>query len=847
MANTIKGITIEIEGKTSGLTKSLQEVESQIKKDDAALKNLDKALQLDPKNVDLLAAREAVLADKTDAVAQKMEILQQVHEDATTAMVEGMGLSTSQMAELEAEIATTGVTLDQLSGEADNASGSIEDTGESAESTAGDLDDAGASAEDFGEAVETAGKVAEKALKAVIAAAAAVGTAIVAGTTKASSSLIKATTDTAAFADEINTLSKTTGLSTKTLQELNYAAGLLDVETSTITSSMTKMEKTMSSAVNGSKSAQKGFSALGISIKDSNGQMRSSEDVFWDAIDALGKIENETQRDAMAMQVFGKSAKELNPLIEAGSNAFRDLAKEANDVGYVMSNDTLDGFNALQDNMDRLSNLATSVGHSFGQVLLPILSQMSGAGVGLMSELSKALSEAGGDVDKLGGIIETFAPRAVALVEEYAPKILSVVQSVISALLPAIIAVAPQLISMLGTIIEQVASSISQNAESFISAFSSLFQSVVNSVTTLLPVIIPLAVSLITTIGSALVENAPMLLQSALSVIMTLVESFLSTESIEQLTMAATSIITGLLNGLTTALPILIPAAINAIMTLVETLLSSGCLSQILQAALTLITTLAGALISYLPKLIERLPEIIMGIVKFLTGDALPQIIDAGVKLLTAIVTNLPQIIAAVIKALVTLVVEMGKYILGDGKDALLKSFGDAFGKIISAAANWGADMIQGFIDGIKKMIGKLTSAVSSVAKTIASYLHFSEPDLGPLSDFSESGSDMIQNFIKSMNSQQNALKNAVNQTAAIISNGMDDSYTIATKSSVQQTVDYSGGLSRIEQAITAQAVPAAAAAGPAQIVVPVYIGSEHIDTIVLDAIDKNNYTTGGH
>ena len=82
MANTIKGITIQIEGKTSGLTKSLQEVESQIKKDDAALKNLNKALELDPTNVDLLAAREQVLADKTNLVSQKMDILQQVQQDA---------------------------------------------------------------------------------------------------------------------------------------------------------------------------------------------------------------------------------------------------------------------------------------------------------------------------------------------------------------------------------------------------------------------------------------------------------------------------------------------------------------------------------------------------------------------------------------------------------------------------------------------------------------------------------------------------------------------------------------------------------------------------------------------
>ena len=95
MAGTIKGITIEIEGKTSPLVKSLQDVETQIKKDDAALKNLDKALALDPTNVDLLAAKEAVLADKTEAVTSKMEILQQVQQDALTDLPEDSQLSSS--------------------------------------------------------------------------------------------------------------------------------------------------------------------------------------------------------------------------------------------------------------------------------------------------------------------------------------------------------------------------------------------------------------------------------------------------------------------------------------------------------------------------------------------------------------------------------------------------------------------------------------------------------------------------------------------------------------------------------------------------------------------------------
>ena len=182
--------------------------------------------------------------------------------------------------------------------------------------------------------------------------------------------------------------------------------------------------------------------------------------------------------------------------------------------------------------------------------------------------------------------------------------------------------------------------------------------------------------------------------------------------------------------------------------------------------------------------------------------------------------------------------IEMGKYILGDGKDALLKSFGDAFGKIITSAANWGADMIQSFIDGIKKMIGKLKDAVSNVAKTIANYLHFSEPDLGPLSDFSKSGGDMIDEFIKSMQREQPALVAAVNGTAGLISSGFD----IGSQAMVNRTTDYEGGLSRIEQAVAS-----VGNSGEGTWVFPIYIGGDHVDTLVVDALDRHNYLTGGH
>lgn len=846
MASTIKGITIQIEGKTSGLVKSLQDVESQIKKDDAALKNLDKALKLDPTNVDLLAAKEQVLADKTNLVTQKMDILQQVQQDALSELPEDAQLSASQMAELEAEIATTGNTLSDLQSEASGASDDLENVGSSADTASGEVEKSSDSFEGLGEAAEVAGEVAITALEGIVIAAAAVGTAVVGAMTAAGSAMVDATMQTSQLADELGTLSKTTGLSTDTLQELNYAAELLDVDTSTVTGSITKLTKTMNSAADGSESTQKKFEDLGVSYLDSSGQMRDAEDVFWDAIEALGQISSETERDAASMEIFGRSAKELNPLILAGKDAFDELAAEAHNVGYVMDSETIEAFGDLDDNMQRLSNGAQAVEQSFGQILLPLLTDMSGEAVDLLGQFSGAMADAGGDIDQIGSIIEKFAPQAVSLVEKYVPKILGVVEQTLNALLPVVISVAPQLISMVGSLIVTVADSISQNADAFISAFSVLFESVVNSAITLLPVLVPLATNLILTLADSLISNAPLLFDSALSIIMNLCEMLLSPESIEAILSSATLIITGLLDGLTTALPILIPAAIDAILTIVDTLLSSGCLSQILQAALTLIITLAEAMVGYLPELISRLPEIIMGIVEFLIGDGLPMIIEAGFELLVGIVGNLPAIIGAIIDALIELVGAMFEYITGDGAEDILRGFEAAFDGIIKGAYNWGSDLLGNFIDGITSMFGKLSSTVSSAATTVSDFLHFSEPEKGPLSDFNESGGDMIENFIDSMNSKQAELEQAVANTAGIINGGLNGNYDVATTSTINQTVDYSGGLSRIEQAITAQVAAASPGDGGTWIF-PIYIGGDHVDTIVVDAVDRYNYTTGGH
>ncbi len=182
----------------------------------------------------------------------------------------------------------------------------------------------------------------------------------------------KATIETSQLADEILTLSKVTGLSSDKIQEMNYSSELLDVSSETTTGAMRKMIKSMDDARGGGKEASEAFKELHLSITN-NGKLKDSEQMFYDIVDALGKVKNETERDALAMQIFGKSAQELNPLIDAGSKSLKEFGQQAKDMGYIMSLDTLEAFGNLDDKMQIFSNQATTYKNSIAVVLLPVL------------------------------------------------------------------------------------------------------------------------------------------------------------------------------------------------------------------------------------------------------------------------------------------------------------------------------------------------------------------------------------------------------------------------------------------------------------------------------------------
>lgn len=215
----------------------------------------------------------------------------------------------------------------------------------------------------------------EKLAKKFDGVSAAVGNAIL-GIGAMISGLVKCSMASAELADELITLSNQTGISTDELQKMQYASKFLDVDVQTMTGSINKMVRSMNEARDGSGNASEAFKKLRIRVTDSRGALRDQNDVFAEVIDKLKNVKNETERDALSMQIFGRSAQELNPLIKAGSEGLKEYYEEAEKLGIVMSEEDVMALGQMQDAWDKMQSSFDAVKNQLALALLPVLTKL---------------------------------------------------------------------------------------------------------------------------------------------------------------------------------------------------------------------------------------------------------------------------------------------------------------------------------------------------------------------------------------------------------------------------------------------------------------------------------------
>lgn len=353
----------------------------------------------------------------------------------------------------------------------------------------------------------TAGKIA-------LITGGAIGAGALAGTL-ALGKMLNTATNTG---DEIMKLKDKTGISAEELQRLQYITGQLGAKFEAIPTVMGALTKNMAAARSGSKETAAAFQALGVKVTDSTGKLRPQSAVFKETLAQLSKVKNQSERNALAFKLYGKSAADLFPLLNAGSGEIKKLASEADKLGLVMSGDQIAALDNLGDSMDKIKSAAKGIGNQIIGKLLPKIQPLIDKVVDKLPSLIPAISDGAGGF--IGNILDTagkFAPvisevmgtlskmqgsGLMSIIEQAMPVILQLAQlalplinegfgmlmSVIQPLIPDIMKLAQELLPVMA----QVVTILFEAMEPLLPVFVDLVHSLLPPFMDLLKIILPI-------------------------------------------------------------------------------------------------------------------------------------------------------------------------------------------------------------------------------------------------------------------------------------------------------------------------------------------------------------------
>lgn len=225
-------------------------------------------------------------------------------------------------------------------------------------------------------------------------------------------------------ADDLADLSAITNIGVEDLQAFAYAGDILGTNLETITDAQTKLTRSIAEAHSGNKDAIQSFQELGVSIYDTEGNLRTANDIFWDVLDALGKIEDPVLRDALAMDLMGRSAQDLNPLIKAGSEEIQKYMDKAKELGLVMSEDQIMAMADLNDAWSTLKFQFEAVGNVLTATLAPALQGIIESITAKLPEATQQLQDLVNGFLNLDPSTQSFILTAIGLLAALGPIVL---------------------------------------------------------------------------------------------------------------------------------------------------------------------------------------------------------------------------------------------------------------------------------------------------------------------------------------------------------------------------------------------------------------------------------------
>lgn len=675
MSEKIVGIEVQIGGDTAGLESAISKTNKEINATQRELTQVEKLLKFDPKNTELLAQKQELLSKQIGQTQTKVEALKNAKANADKQMKDGTSINEEQYRKLQREIASSEISMNKLE-KASKGSGK-------------EVKNLGNNSKDASSKLQTLKGVAS----GVASGIAAIATAGVGATTAIVGMAIKA----GASADDLNTLSAQTGLSTEQIQKFQYASDLIDVSLDTLTGSMAKLTKNMATASKGTGDAYNAFNQLGVSVKNADGTLRNNEDVFNDCITALGKIENETQRDAYAMQIFGKSAQDLNPLIKGGAEQLKVMGDQAKKLGFVLDQDTLDKANAFNDEIDILkanaSGAFSALGSEIASELTPYMSELNEVATSALSDIVTSFHEGG-----LEGLVITFS-------------------QILSDIINKIIEYLPKIMDMGIKIIQTLLSGLQSNLSTITSSAVQIIMMLVNGLIGMLPQILQMGITILIELINGMAQQMPTLIPTIVECVMLIIQTLV--DNLGLLIEAGINLLIAIITGIVQAIPQLIQMLPQIVTTIVTVLTDN--LPLIIEAGITILVMLITGIMDTIPELVKALPQIITAIVNGIK-NGLNKIIELGKNL----VEGLWQGIINAKNWLYNKVMEFARGIIDSIKRALgiaspSKVMRDQVGK------NMALGIGEGFSSSMKNVAKEMTGVMDKITQSMNTEITFAD------------------------------------------------------------------------------------------------------------------------
>ena len=288
----------------------------------------------------------------------------------------------------------------------------------------------------FEQGMDKAARTADKRMREIQANVKKVGAAIglaLAGAATVAAAGIKSAID---YADQLNDMNQRLGVSAEALSGWAYAAKQTGTDIDALGIGLKKLAKNMAEAIDPKSDQARKFEALGISITDAAGNLRTVEDVLPEVASRFKELDNATLESALAMDLFGKSGTDLIEFLNQGGDGLAELRDRARELGVELDGNTLAAADAFNDTLADIKTIVQGLFTQLASALLPklveaaedlrqmakdgelahnavtILSTALDFGVGLLDEYNNAVARTSIAIEIMAGHLEGAAETA---------------------------------------------------------------------------------------------------------------------------------------------------------------------------------------------------------------------------------------------------------------------------------------------------------------------------------------------------------------------------------------------------------------------------------------------------